>query len=63
MLIAAASTLFALMVNVLGLKSDDLHRKFVFYKIATYLSLLSGLFFLLILSLLLFSSIKKVIFN
>ena len=41
MLIAAASTLFALLVNALGLKSDDLHRKFIFYKIATYFSLLS----------------------
>lgn len=43
MLIASALTLFALLVNILGLKSDDLHRKFVFYKIATYLSLFAGI--------------------
>jgi len=43
LVIAAAATGFAVIVNALGLKSNDLHKKFVFYKIATYLTLLSVL--------------------
>jgi len=42
MLIATATTVFAILVNAMGLKSNDLHRKYVFYKIATYLSLVAG---------------------
>uniref|UniRef100_A0A914H4B0 Transmembrane protein 47 n=1 Tax=Globodera rostochiensis TaxID=31243 RepID=A0A914H4B0_GLORO len=40
---AAAFTLFAIFVNIAGLRSNDLHRKYVFYKAATWLSLVSVL--------------------
>lgn len=40
--VALFLTLLALGFNLLGLKSNDLHRKFILYKGATYLSLLSG---------------------
>ena len=43
-IIAAAGTLFALFVNTAGLRSNDLHRKYVFYKAATWLSLIAGTF-------------------
>uniref|UniRef100_A0A0R3RFQ6 Transmembrane protein 47 n=1 Tax=Elaeophora elaphi TaxID=1147741 RepID=A0A0R3RFQ6_9BILA len=37
---AAVLTFFAFFLNVFGLRAQDLHRKYVFYKFATYLSLL-----------------------
>ncbi|VDK67382.1 unnamed protein product [Litomosoides sigmodontis] len=37
---AAALTFFAFFLNIFGLRSQDLHRKYVFYKFATYISLL-----------------------
>uniref|UniRef100_A0A183CRH8 MARVEL domain-containing protein n=1 Tax=Globodera pallida TaxID=36090 RepID=A0A183CRH8_GLOPA len=40
---AAAFTLFAIFVSIAGLRSNDLHRKHVFYKAATWLSLMSVL--------------------
>lgn len=42
-IIAAASTLFAIFVNAAGLRSNDLHRKYVFYKTATWLTLIAVL--------------------
>lgn len=44
LIIAATLTFFAFMLNVFGLKAHDLHPKYFFYKVATYLSLLSGTF-------------------
>ncbi|VDK20645.1 unnamed protein product [Anisakis simplex] len=43
LIIAAVLTLFAFVLNIFGLKANDLQRKYFFYKIATYLSLLSVL--------------------
>lgn len=43
LLIGLVATLIAFIGNILGLKSNDLHRKHVFYKIATYLALFTGL--------------------
>uniref|UniRef100_A0A914HIU0 Uncharacterized protein n=1 Tax=Globodera rostochiensis TaxID=31243 RepID=A0A914HIU0_GLORO len=40
---AAAFTLFAIFVNIAGLRSNALHRKNMFYKAATWLSLMSVL--------------------
>lgn len=42
LIIATVATFCALVSNLLGLKSDDLHRKYIFYKTATYLALFSG---------------------
>ena len=42
MLIGLLGTAIAFLGNVLGLKSNDLHRKHVFYKVATYFSLFIG---------------------
>ncbi|VDM07045.1 unnamed protein product [Wuchereria bancrofti] len=44
---AAVLTFFAFFLNVFGLRAQDLHRKYVFYKFATYLSLL-GVFLQLV---------------
>uniref|UniRef100_A0A0M3ITV9 MARVEL domain-containing protein n=1 Tax=Ascaris lumbricoides TaxID=6252 RepID=A0A0M3ITV9_ASCLU len=43
LIIAAIFTFFAFILNIFGLKAHDLHRKYFFYKVATYLSLLSVL--------------------
>uniref|UniRef100_A0A0M3I133 Transmembrane protein 47 n=1 Tax=Ascaris lumbricoides TaxID=6252 RepID=A0A0M3I133_ASCLU len=43
LIIAAVFTFFAFILNIFGLKAHDLHRKYFFYKVATYLSLLSVL--------------------
>uniref|UniRef100_A0AC34QDX0 Uncharacterized protein n=1 Tax=Panagrolaimus sp. JU765 TaxID=591449 RepID=A0AC34QDX0_9BILA len=43
LLIGLVATLIAFIGNILGLKSNDLHRKHVFYKIATYLALFTVL--------------------
>jgi len=43
LIIAAVTTFCALISNLLGLKSNDLHRKYIFYKTSTYLALLSVL--------------------
>ncbi|VBB25647.1 unnamed protein product [Acanthocheilonema viteae] len=37
---AAVLTFFAFFLNIFGLRAQDLHRKYVFYKFATYISLL-----------------------
>lgn len=41
-IVAAVSSLLAMIANLLGLNSNDLHRKYVFYKVATYMVLLAG---------------------
>ena len=41
-LIALGFTAIAFLGNALGLKSNDLHRKHLFYKVAIGLALLSG---------------------
>ncbi|KAI6216316.1 Cell junction protein VAB-9 [Aphelenchoides fujianensis] len=43
LVIATVITFLGLVFNLLGLKSNDLHRKYLFYKLATYLSLFSVL--------------------
>ncbi|KAI6197349.1 hypothetical protein M3Y94_01213400 [Aphelenchoides besseyi] len=43
LIISTVATFFGVIFNILGLKSNDLHRKYLFYKIATYLSLFSVL--------------------
>jgi hypothetical protein len=40
LILSAVVTLLAFVANLLGLKSNDLHRKYVFYKAATYMALL-----------------------
>ncbi|VDM99154.1 unnamed protein product [Thelazia callipaeda] len=40
LIIAAVLTVFAFVLNVIGLRLQDLHCKYIFYKFATYLSLL-----------------------
>uniref|UniRef100_A0AC35UEY6 Transmembrane protein 47 n=1 Tax=Rhabditophanes sp. KR3021 TaxID=114890 RepID=A0AC35UEY6_9BILA len=43
MIIGGIFTIFALVTNILGLKSDDHHRKYVFYKVATSTALFTVL--------------------
>ncbi|KAI1708727.1 PMP-22/EMP/MP20/Claudin family domain-containing protein [Ditylenchus destructor] len=42
-IVAAVASLLAMIANLLGLNSNDLHRKYVFYKVATYMVLLAVL--------------------
>lgn len=44
LIFAAVMTAIGAFANALGLKSNDLHRKYVFYKTATCLALLCGSF-------------------
>ncbi|KAL7072910.1 hypothetical protein ACQ4LE_007813 [Meloidogyne hapla] len=41
LIISAACNLFAIFVNTAALRSNDLHRKYVFYKSATWLSFIA----------------------
>lgn len=41
LIISASCTFFGILVNTFGLRSNDLHRKYVFYKITTFLSLVT----------------------
>jgi hypothetical protein len=43
LIIAGLITLAAIVLNVLGLSSKDFHRKYLYYKIATYLALIAVL--------------------
>ncbi|KAI6183790.1 Transmembrane protein 47 [Aphelenchoides bicaudatus] len=43
LIVATVTTFCALVSNLLGLRSNDLHRKYILYKAATYLSLFSVL--------------------
>ncbi|VDN60066.1 unnamed protein product [Dracunculus medinensis] len=40
LIIAAVITILAFILNLIGIKTRDLHRKYVFYKIVTYFALL-----------------------
>lgn len=42
LIIAAVITILAFILNLIGIKTRDLHRKYVFYKIVTYFALLVG---------------------
>uniref|UniRef100_A0A914WFX0 Transmembrane protein 47 n=1 Tax=Plectus sambesii TaxID=2011161 RepID=A0A914WFX0_9BILA len=43
LIIAGLITVAAIILNVLGLSSKDFHRKYLYYKIATYLALIAVL--------------------
>lgn len=44
MCIGCIATVLGIIMNLMGLRSNDLHKKFVFYKTATYLTFLAGKF-------------------